>query len=633
MPRSLSIAPKSSGGPSGPVPRWILVQVISAATILAAVIHLPHVQLYAQDKGTQEGRPNIILILTDDQGYGDLSCHGNPVLKTPHLDKLHGESVRLVDFHVAPMCTPTRSELLTGNAALHNGACCVCSGRTFVRRGLPTMPEIFARSGYRTAIFGKWHLGDNYPHRPEDRGFQRTVYHLGWGITSTPDYFNNDYFDDFFRVDGMLRQFPGYCTDVWFNQAMRWIEERRRAGEPFFAYLSTNAPHGPFFAPEEYKKPYKHLDRDTAGFFAMVANIDHNMARLDEMLAATGLRENTLLIFMTDNGGTGGIKVYNAGMRGAKASLYEGGHRVPCFIRWPHGGLRAPGDVRAMTHVTDLLPTLVDLCGLEAPERARFDGLSLAPVLKGKEQPELARRMAVVQYGGLDPTRPQKWDAAVLWNRWRLVGGKELYELGNDPGQEHDVAGEQPEVVRKMREHYESWWAGVEPALDDFEAVVLGSDRENPVRLSSLDWHAPKLVPAAQPCDIRQLGVPVVEGSLPLGRPMPLMNAPWNVEIAREGTYEIALRRWPKEADTPITAPLPAYEGVDGMYPPGKALPAARARLKVAGVDLFQPVGPGDKAVTFTARLPAGKTRLQTWFYDARGKELCGAFYVEVRRE
>jgi len=312
------------------------------------------------------GVPNVVLILTDDQGYGDLSCHGNPVLKTPYLDKLHDESVRLVDFHVAPMCTPTRSELLTGTAALRNGACCACSGRTFTRRGLPTMPEIFARSGYRTAIFGKWHLGDNYPHRPEDRGFQRTVYHLGWGITSTPDYFNNDYFDDFFRTDGALKHFPGYCTDVWFNQAMQWIEERRKAGEPFFVYLSTNAPHGPFFAPEEYKEPYKHLDRDTAGFFAMVANIDHNVARLDEMLEATGLRENTLLIFMTDNGGTGGIKVYNAGMRGAKASLYEGGHRVPCFIRWPRGGLRAPGDVGAMVHVTDLLPTLVDLCGLKS---------------------------------------------------------------------------------------------------------------------------------------------------------------------------------------------------------------------------------------------------------------------------
>jgi arylsulfatase A-like enzyme len=585
------------------------------------------------------GKPNVILVLTDDQGYGDLSCHGNPVLKTPYLDKLHRESIRLTDFHVAPMCTPTRGELMTGRYALRNGAYCVCSGRTFIRRGLATMAEAFARSGYRTGMFGKWHLGDNYPHRPRDRGFDRAVYHLGWGITSTPDYWNNDYFDDYFRdcrtghADRVVvRQFRGYCTDVWFREATRWIRECREAGRPFFAYISTNAPHGPFFAPQRYKEPYRHLDRDTAGFFAMIANLDENMARLDRMLGETGLRDNTLLIFITDNGGTGGIKVYNAGMRGAKASLYEGGHRVPCFLRWPGGGLRAPGDVDALAHGTDLLPTLIELCRLEPVEGARFDGVSLAPLLKGQAQPELDERMVVVQYGGLDPSRPQAWDAAVLWKQWRLVKGEELYQVGDDPGQKDNVAVKHPEVVAKMREHYDHWWAGVEPTLDRFERIVVGSDRENPTRLSSLDWLAPKLVPAAQTVDVRLLGVPVVEGSLPLGRPLPVMNGPWNVEIERAGRYEISLRRWPKEANAPMTAPLPAHQGVDGTYPAGKALPAARARLKVGDVDVSKPVAPGDKAATFTVPLKAGNTQLTTWLYDAAGKELCGAFYVEVRR-
>lgn len=580
----------------------------------------------------QPAPPNVVFVLTDDQGYGDLSCHGNPVLKTPYLDRLHGESVRLTDFHVAPMCTPTRSELMTGRNALRNGAYCACSGRTFMRRELPTLPEIFAASGYATGLFGKWHLGDNHPHRPTDRGFGRAVYHLGWGITSTSDYWNNDYFDDFFRDQGRVRQFPGYCTDVWFDQAMRWIRQRRREGRPFFAYISTNAPHGPFFAPRRYKEAYADLDPDAAGFFAMIANLDENMARLDAMLAETGLRDNTLLIFMTDNGGTGGIKIYNAGMRGAKASLYDGGHRVPCFFRWPAGGLREPGDVSQLAHSTDLLPTLVELCGLEAPKGFAGDGASLAAVLRGQSQPELDERICVVQYGGLNPTDPRPHDAAVLWRKWRLVGGKELYHVGRDPGQQHDAAEQNPEVVTRLREYYERWWGEIEPGLSRFETITLGTEEENPARLSSLDWLASTLVPAAQPFDIRLLGVPVVEGSLPLGRPLPVMNAPWNVEIAQPGRYEIALRRWPAESGGGLGEALPAYQGVDGAYPQGKAIPVAKARLRVAGVDASQQVDPKATAARFSVELPAGRSRLQTWFYDASGKELCGAFYVEVRR-
>ncbi len=576
--------------------------------------------------------PNVIFVLTDDQGYGDLSCHGNPVLKTPHIDKLYDESIRFTDYHVAPMCTPTRGELLTGRYALRNGAYCACSGRTFMRQGLPTMADMFAANGYQTGIFGKWHLGDNYPHRPRDRGFGRAVYHLGWGITSTPDYWNNDYFDDYFRDDGVLKQFPGYCTDVWFAEATKWIRQCQTNGQPFFAYISTNAPHGPFFAPEKYKQPYKHLDRDTAGFFAMIANLDDNMARLDKMLEETGLRDNTILIFMTDNGGTGGIKVYNAGMRGAKASLYEGGHRVPFFIRYPDGGFRSPGDVPALTHAIDVLPTLIDLCRLKEPQDVRFDGGSLAPLLKGQAQPALDGRTMVVQYGGLDPSHPQKGDATVLWKRWRLVRGEELYNVQDDPGQENDVADQHPDIVRRMRRHYKAWWASVEPTLNDFETITLGSDCENPTRLSSLDWLAPKLVIAAQTVDVRMLGVPVTEGSLPMGRPVPVMNGPWNVVVENDGRYEISLRRWPKEADAALTAELPPYEGVDGVYPLGKATPIAKARLKIGDVDVSKQVSKNDKAVMFNVRLTAGKTKLQTWFYDQQGKELCGAFYVSVCR-
>jgi hypothetical protein len=212
------------------------------------------------------------------------------------------------------------------------------------------------------------------------------------------------------------------------------------------------------------------------------------------------------------------------------------------------------------------------------------------------------------------------------------VNGTELYDIAADPGQDRDIAVEHPNVVQEMRRHYESWWTRVEPGLEEFESIVVGSEQENPTRLSSLDWLADKLVPAALPFDIRQLGVPVVEGSLPLGRPMPLMNGPWNIQIARPGTYRIMLRRWPEEADAAITAPLPAYQGVDGVYPPGKALPAARARLRVGVVDLSKPIAAGDKAAVFTTDLPAGPAELKTWFYNVDGDELCGAFFVQVER-
>ncbi|MCP4785321.1 MAG: sulfatase-like hydrolase/transferase [Fuerstiella sp.] len=587
----------------------------------------------AANEANRADRPNVIFVLTDDQGYGDLSCHGNPVLKTPSLDRLHNQSIRFTNFHVSPMCTPTRGELLSGQDALRCGAYCACSGRTFMREDLPTMADVFVSAGYRTGMFGKWHLGDNHPYRPQDRGFAQAVYHLGWGITSTPDYWNNDYFDDHFRHNGKVKEYPGYCTDVWFNEATSWIKRCAEKQEPFFAYIATNAPHGPFYVPEKYRKPYKDQPHSVASFFGMIANLDENMAKLDAMLTETGLAENTILVFMTDNGGTGGIKVFNAGMRGAKASYYEGGHRVPFFLRWPGGQLRSAGSIDTLTRGQDLLPTLIDLCDLQEPAGADFPGVSLAGLLHGRKQPELSTRMQVVQYGGLVNTNPQKWEAAVLWNQWRLVHGKELYNVKTDPGQRTDLAAAQPDIVKKMRTHYEQWWTQVKPTLTQFNALSIGSEQENPTCLTSLDWLAPTLVIAAQPFDVRLLGkTKVVEGSLPLGRPQPTLNSPWYVNVRQDGEYEISLRRWPVEADAAIAAPLPPYQGVDGSFPEGLALPAVRARLKIGDVDVSKPIGPKDRAATFRVELTAGKTHLQTWFQDAAGKELCGAFYVYVRR-
>ncbi|MBI3854861.1 MAG: arylsulfatase, partial [Planctomycetes bacterium] len=337
-------------------------------------------------------RPNVIIVLTDDQGYGDLGCHGNPVLKTPNLDRLHAESIRLSDFHAAPMCTPTRGQLLTGLDCLANGAMNVSSGRTLLRRELLTMANHFASGGYRTGVFGKWHLGENYPYRPQDRGFQEALYYPSSHISSAPDYWNNCYFDDTYRRNGRLEKVKGYCTDVFFGEAMAWMKGCASRKQPFLAYVPLAAAHGPLFVPQKYRDLYPDQPRNVASFFGMIANIDENMAKLEGMLRETGLREDTILLFMTDNGGTNGVSVYNAGMRGKKIDLYDGGHRVPCFIRWPAGGLRPPGDIADLTVVQDILPTLLDLCGVKA-NLAGASGVSLAPLLRGEPMMKLADRM------------------------------------------------------------------------------------------------------------------------------------------------------------------------------------------------------------------------------------------------
>jgi len=552
----------------------------------------------AEPKG---GRPNVILVLTDDQGYGDFSCHGNPVLRTPNLDRLREQSIRLTDFHVAPMCTPTRGQLLTGLDALRNKARHVCGGLTMLRTDVPTMGSIFTAGGYRTGLFGKWHLGDSYPYLPQYRGFQEVVHHKSWGITSAADIWGNDYFDDTYYHNGKPQKYEGYCNDVWFREATKWIKACAAKGESFFCYLPTNVPHGPLFVAPKYAEPYK-KPGVPANFFGMIANVDENMGRLLAVLDETGLAANTILIFMTDNGGTAGVKTFNAGMRDGKTSLYDGGHRVPCFIRWPAGKLHGPGDIDELTTCQDLLPTLIDLCGPKAPTGARFDGTSLADLLRGS-QTALSDRMIVVQYHIEIP----KWNATVMWKKWRLVKGEELYDIATDPGQKTNVADKHPDIVKAMRDHYERWWSEVEPIAKEPSYVHIGSQQENPVRLTCADWYK------------------VYADNF--GHLQQNINSHWNLFVERDGDYEFRLTRWPPEAGAALDASLRHPTGE------GKALPIAKARLKIGDFDELKPVASGDKSAIFTIPLKAGKTRLQTWFCDQSGSELCGAFYATAYRK
>ena len=565
----------------------------------------------------QGTHPNVILVLTDDQGYGDLSCLGNPVLRTPCIDRLHAQSVRFTDFHVAPVCTPTRGELMTGRDALYNGATFVCMGRSLLRSDLPTMADIFGANGYHTGHFGKWHLGDNYPYRPQDRGFHETIYHPGWGITSAPDHFENDYFDDRYRHKDEIEHYQGYCTDIWFEQAMAWMSRCQQNSDPFFAYIATNAPHGPLWVPDQYRQPYlANVTRNEASFFGMIASIDENMGRLEAFLQEKGLRDNTVLIFMTDNGTATGMEVFNAGMRGRKASLYEGGHRVPFFVRWPGGGVGGGRDLRGMTRSTDVLPTLIDLCGLQVDDGLAFDGLALAHSVRDPDEPA-PERLAVVQFGHPNEGIWGYTDAsmaAVLWRQWRLVNGCELYDIGADPGQTQNLAAAHPDTTTRLQDHYQQWWAERHQTLETYQPVIIGSDRENPVRLCSCDW---AWVYADNQANIR--GCVMDSGT-------------WHVDVAREGLYEFTLRRWPAESGLGISAPAPIMQGIDGTFPEGKALPVSSAWLRVGDSEQTHPVPADASQVAFRMELQPGPTQARTWWHDAEGNRLAGAYYLTAER-
>ena len=589
---------------------------------LSLLLLVPAAGLQAVGKEASK-KPNVILILTDDQGYGDLSCHGNSVLETPHLDRLYRESVRLTNFHVDPTCSPTRAALMTGRYSTRTGVWHTVMGRHMPRPREIMMPALFANSGYRTAIFGKWHLGDSYPYRPQDRGFHEVLVHGGGGVGQIPDYWGNDYFDDTYFHNGKPRKFTGYCTDVFFRQAIRFITENRN--KPFFVYLTTNAPHSPYRVDEKYSQPYSSQvgdDEELARFYGMIANIDENMGRLIAHIKQLNLDDNTIVIFMTDNGTARGatftdyrgnagklVSGYNAGMRGRKGSPYEGGHRVPCFIRWPAANLAAGKDVNQLTAHLDLLPTLVDLCQLKRPAGPRFDGVSLSGLWNGTVE-ESASRTLFAHHQELPV--PEKYRfGCVIHEQWRLITRNdlgnstrfELYDISKDPGQKNDLKTRHPEVVTQLKSAYDTWWQTLAPEFGKFSEIPLGDDHHNPTQLTCFEWQGSRRwwqgnVRAAQ-----------------------VDNGYWAVNIVRAGNYQITLRRWPAELNAPITS------AVDG----GKAIKAVKAKLRIGTIEATQPIPVGARAVKFQVRLEQGKTDLQSWFIDEDGQSH-GAYYLQAER-
>ena len=532
-------------------------------------------------------KPNVVIVITDDQGYGDVAFTGNPAIKTPTIDKLRSQGTLLNNFHVDPTCAPTRSALMTGRYSDRVGVWHTVQGRNMLRRRETTMADIFGANGYATGLFGKWHLGDCYPYRPEDRGFQHCVYHKAGGVGQAPDYWGNDYFDDTYIVNGKLQRFEGYCTDVWFNEGMKFIKKNK--DKPFFAYISLNAPHKPLYCPEQYVKPYENNPRvSSPEFYGMITNIDDNLARLMNMLDEEGLTDNTILVFMTDNGTASGIingRGYDGGMRGMKNSEYDGGHRVPFILHWPDGKIEAGKSIERLTAHIDILPTFIDLCGLTAPE-IDYDGSSLRELLYSKAPNWPNRTLVVESQRVVDPIKWRK--SAVMTDRWRLVNGKELFQLDDDPKQTSDISKKHPEIYESLRGQYDKFWNDVSREHDLTSFMVIGSDRSPIVSLSSHDWLIDKLPPWSQGHIVKGA---VAEESF------------WAIEVECSGVYEISLRRWPVEADKGIN---------DGTY--GKAFNYKKARLCIGDIDETKDIPAGAKEVTFKVTLKKGITQLAPVF-------------------
>ncbi len=533
-------------------------------------------------------RPNIILIMTDDQGFGDVGFHGNDELSTPNLDRLASESAEFTNFYVQPLCTPTRAALLTGRYPERTGAVEVNYGRSIIREEEITIAENLKAAGYRTGIFGKWHLGDNFPVRPSDKGFEECLHHTAGGVGQAGDPPGNTYFDPILRHNNVPKKYEGYCNDIFFQEAMNFAEQNK--AQPFFIYLATNLPHLPLQVAEKYVAPYRKygVNEINAKTYGMIANIDENVGFLMERLQELNLVENTILIFLSDNGPRTSRQKddvypdrYNAGLRGTKSSIYEGGIRVPFLIRWPNkirAGLKLP---HIAAHI-DVMPTLLEACGAEPINKDRIiDGQSLLPLVT-QSNPKWSDRTLFFQHNANHEPLMYSHFAARS-QRYKLVqpfpnprdqlldidefdipaqlDNLELYDIEKDPSEIDNIASSHPQVIATMMESYENWYRDVTAELNywDPQRIYLGAPEENPTLLSRFDLQTMTRLPY------------------------------WSARVTRAGTYRFTL-----------TFPAESRKST--------------ANVRFGSVQVSKPISAGETTCAFeSVTLPAGDGRLEAW--------------------
>ncbi len=588
---------------------------LKAASLGLACTTMPNL-VFCSKK--QKKHPNVVLIITDDQGYGDLGTMGNPVIETPHLDALARQSAEMTRYYVHPVCAPTRACLMTGRYNYRTRAIDTYIGRAMMEPAEVTMAELFKQNGYATGIFGKWHLGDNYPMRPQDQGFEEVLVHRGGGIgqPSDPPGGEGRYTDPVLFHNGEQVQMSGYCTDIYFHRAVEWMKAENEKGRPFFVYLATNAPHTPLHdVPRDLYEKYKNKDLGNDQFpqekghpldhkadqdrmarlYAMITNIDENVGRLLAELDKTGLDKDTLVLFMVDNGPQG--RRFVSGFKGAKGTVYEGGIRSPLFVRW-NSVLKAGHQNNTVVAHIDILPTVMDACRLPLPQNVQIDGKSFWPLLKGETVDRPDRHIVIQAHRGDKPVPFHNF--AILTQEWKLLhasgfgresfaGGPqfELYHMEKDPMETQNVAAEHPEKVKALQRAYLAWLQDVSGTRPDNYApprIHIGTEHENPVTLTRQDWRHDK-------------GRPWAEDS----------NGHWLLYVAESGTYRVTLRSHSEDT-------------------------SGRAELEIGSVRRSREFTKADETIVFKdIPLESGNIRLKATLYTANIQK--GPWQADVYRQ
>lgn len=531
---------------------------------------------FAVENSATQDSPNVILIMSDDQGIGDFGINGNPIVQTPFIDQMARNSASMSRFYVNAVCSPTRASLMTGRWSYRTGVTDTFKGRSIMNAEETTIAEALKTAGYATGLFGKWHLGDTYPYRPMDQGFETCVYHRGGGLGQPSEPLGADerYTNPVLFRNGVQYTAEGYCCDIYFSEAIDFIEESKEKKKPFFAYIASNTPHGPYHdVPQKWLSYYKGLnlendqfpqedghpitgndDLDTrARIFAMVSNLDENVGRLFGELDRLELTENTLVIYMCDNGPNGNR--YVNGFKGRKSNAWEGGVRSPFWAHWPRG-FKAGTISNALSAHVDVYPTILELCNVDPPDGFPLDGRSMLGYLTGQKMDGSDRTLILQSHRGEEP---EAWEnATLITSRWKLVnngkpGDQQLFDLSNDPFALDNVVGDFPAVQEELGNRYDAWLLEMRNINPMDLPLYVGTEYEEETVLTNQDAKE-------------------VEGETRLNE--------WRLQVAETGTYRIGF------SDKSFSGPIAVDLLVDNELVATQSIPGLKERYSFGLVDL-----------------------------------------------